>query len=75
MIFSCFPCDRSWRSNLNGTCCGCVSTSITHKAVPTEFGHRATVLADRCLFEPFGLDRCKVTYISRTDLRYVIYVH
>ena len=55
---------------MNGSCCGCISTSITHKAVSTEYGHRVTVLADRCLLEPFGRDRCKITYISRIDLRY-----
>jgi len=64
---------RSWRRNLNGNCCGCVSTSITHRAVSTEYGHRVTVLADRCLLEPFGRDRCKITYISRIDLRYCFY--
>ena len=58
---------------MNGSCCGCVSTSIIHKVVPSEYGHRATVLADRCLMEPCDPGRCKVTYISRTDLRYVLY--
>ncbi|XP_065058049.1 stAR-related lipid transfer protein 13-like isoform X1 [Rhopilema esculentum] len=60
---------RSWRKCLNGSSCGCVTTSINHRSVHLSSGIRAIVLADRCLMEPLGLGRSKVTYICRTDLR------
>eukprot|EP00794_Sanderia_malayensis_P006972 gene6972-7757_t len=60
---------RSWRYDLTGGSCGTVSTSIKHRSAPLEFGIRAIVLANRCLMEPCGLGRSRITYICRTDLR------
>ncbi|XP_047126135.1 rho GTPase-activating protein 7 isoform X1 [Hydra vulgaris] len=60
---------RSWRYNLNGGSCGVVMTSVKHKNEPPTSGVRATLLAFRCLIEPIGLGRSRLTSISRIDYR------
>lgn len=60
---------RSWRTNLSGGSCGIVMTSVKHKHEPPSTGVRGTILACRCLIEPVGLGRSRMTYIARIDLR------
>ena len=62
---------RSRRSNLSGGACGAVWTSVEHRAAPPVSQVRGTILACRCFVEPAGLGRSKLTYITRTDLRFV----
>ena len=61
---------RSWRRNLSGGSCGTVWTSIDHRGAPPVSGVRGTILACRCLIEPIGLGRSRMTYITRMDLRW-----
>ncbi|XP_060772730.1 rho GTPase-activating protein 7 isoform X2 [Neoarius graeffei] len=59
---------RSWATDLPKGACACVCVSVEHEAAPV-LGVRANVMTSRYLIEPSGLNKSRVTHISRIDRR------
>lgn len=62
---------RRWRSDLPRGACLLVSSSVDHDAVRLEAGLQALLLTSRCLIEPIGPGRSRLTHYCRADLRQV----
>ncbi|XP_061090852.1 stAR-related lipid transfer protein 13-like isoform X2 [Conger conger] len=60
---------RRWRSDLPRGACLLVSSSVDHDAVRLESGLQALLLTSRCLIEPIGPGRSRLTHYCRADLR------
>ncbi|KAI1898240.1 hypothetical protein AGOR_G00070300 [Albula goreensis] len=60
---------RRWRRDLPRGTCLLVSSSVEHDAVRQESGLQALLLTSRCLIEPVGPGRSRLTHYCRADLR------
>ncbi|KAJ8394431.1 hypothetical protein AAFF_G00046420 [Aldrovandia affinis] len=60
---------RRWRTDLPRGACLLVSSSVDHDAVRLEAGLQALLLTSRCLIEPVGPARSRLTHYCRADLR------
>ncbi|MEQ2193331.1 Dynein light chain Tctex-type [Xenoophorus captivus] len=59
---------RTWVTDLPKGACALVSTSVDHEGVPAV-GVRVNVLTSRFYVEPCGVNKSRLTHISRIDLR------
>nr|XP_019952887.1 PREDICTED: stAR-related lipid transfer protein 13 isoform X2 [Paralichthys olivaceus] len=60
---------RSWRTDLCKGSCALVCVSVEHEDSPRMGAVRGVVLESQYLLEPFGMERTRLTHISRVDLR------
>ncbi|XP_036404142.1 stAR-related lipid transfer protein 13-like [Megalops cyprinoides] len=60
---------RRWCTDLPRGVCVLVSSSVDHDAVNLEAGVQALLLTSRCLIEPCGPGRSRLTHYCRADLR------